>query len=261
MELNYQAIINALQYQANVLIKDSNKYGDLVCYFVNEQAFDKRKLASNEMLVVVRFGAASVLQGKLDVAIYFDIIGLPNEIEKTQEFFTDYALMFNESDSNGILQYYNTPSVANRFNDYGYETRTTLSMQGALVISLTEGIVDIAVFNKDTNEYESVRFLGEELDTNFTPLPEATGDSNGENRTTNQAKTITFAFSTYITNNYFVRKVIRLALDKNANFNESINIKVNIIDIYEFDRDFVVQSCKLKREVATTPVLSIVLAV
>lgn len=261
MELNYQAIISALQYQANSLISNNEKYNDLVCYFVNEQAFDKRKLKSNEMLVVVRFGSASVLQGKLDVAIYFDIIGLPNEIEKTQEFFTDYALLFNESDNNGILQYYNTPSVANRFNDYGYETRTTLSMQGALVISLTEGIVDIAVFNKDTNEYESVRFLGEELDANFTPLPEATGDSNGENRTTNQAKTITFSFSTYIINNYFVSKVINIALNNAANFNETINIKVNIGDIYEFDRDFVVQSCKLKREIATTPTLSVVLVV
>lgn len=261
MELNYQAIISALQFQANALISKVEKYNDLVCYFVNEQAFDKRKLKSNEMLVVVRFGSASVLQGKLDVAIYFDIIGLPNEIDRTQEFFTDYALMFNEIDSNGILQYYNTPSVANRFNDYGYETRTTLSMQGALVISLTEGIVDIAVFNTDTQEYESIRFLGEELDTNFTPLPEATGDSNGENKTTNQAKTITFVFSTYIVNNYFVRKITNIALNEDANFNETINIKVNIVDICEFSRDFVVQNYKLKREIATTPLLSVVLAV
>lgn len=261
MELNYQAIINALQLQANVLIQKNEKYNDLVCNFVNEQAFNKRKLASNEMLVVVRFGAASVLQGKLDVAIYFDIISLPNEIETTQEFFTDFALQYNEKDSNGVLQYYNTPSVANRFNDYGYETRTTLSMQGALVISLTEGIVDIAVYNEDTSEYESIRFLGDELTADFTPLPEATGDSNGENRTTNQAKTITFAFSTYVVSSYFVNKIINVAFNNDVNFNETINIKVNFNGIYEFNRDFIVQSCKLKREVGATSVLSVVLVV
>lgn len=261
MELNYQAIISALQFQANALISKVEKYNDLVCYFVNEQAFDKRKLKSNEMLVVVRFGGASVLQGKLDVAIYFDIIGLPNEIDRTQEFFTDYALMFNEIDSNGILQYYNTPSVANRFNDYGYETRTTLSMQGALVITLTDGIVDIAVFNTDTQEYESIRFLGDELSVSFAPLPEPTGDSNGENITTNQTKTITFSFSTYVINNFFVNKIINISFNENANFNEKINIKVNFNGIYEFNRDFVVSNCQLKREIAATSVLSVVLVV
>lgn len=261
MELNYQAIINALQFQANALISKVEKYNDLVCYFVNEQAFDKRKLKSNEMLVVVRFGSASVLQGKLDVAIYFDIIGLPNEIERTQEFFTDFALSFNGIDSNGILQYYNTPSVANRFNDYGYETRTTLTMQGALVISLTEGIVDIAVFNTDTQEYESIRFLNEELTINFTPLPEPTGDSNGENITTNQSKTITFAFSTYYENNYLIKNILQTSLDKDRSFNKRFLMRIIFEDAITTEREFVVSNVSLKREIAATSVLSIVMVV
>ena len=261
MELNYQAIINALQFQANTLISKIDKYNDLVCYFVNEQAFDKRKLKSNEMLVVVRFGSASVLQGKLDVAIYFDIIGLPNEIETTQEFFTDFALAFNGNDSNGILQYYNTPSVANRFNDYGYETRTTLSMQGALVITLTDGIVDIQVYNEDTETFESVRFLNEELTINFTPLPEPTGASNGENITTNQAKTITFAFSTYFENNYFINNVLQTSLDKDMSFNKRFLMKIIFEGAITTEREFVVSNVSLKREIAATSVLSIVMAV
>lgn len=259
MELNYQAIINAIQYQTNVLIQ--TKYTDLVCYVVNEQAFDKKKLKSNEMVVVVRFGAASVFQKKIDLPIYFDIIALPNEIKRTQEFFTDFALMYNESVNDGILQFYNTPSIANRFNDYGYETRTTLNMQGALVISLNNGIVDIQVLNETTNEYESVRFLNEELSSNFTPLPEPTGDSNGRNITTNQANTITLSFATYFTESEFINNIVKYAFDSSLSFNKRFSVRVNIADIYTLEETFVVSQATISRRIAENSTLSITMVV
>ena len=261
MELNYQEIINALQYQFNVLIKEKEKYNNLVVHVINEQSFEKRKLKSNEMLVVVRFGAASVFQGKIDLAIYFDIISLANEIDKTQRFFSDFAIMYNAKNNDGVLQYWNTPSVTNRFTDYAYETRAGLSMQGALVITLTEGIIDIQVYNEDIQEYESIRFLNDELTVNFTPLPEPTGESNGENITTNQTKTITFAFSTYYENNYLVKNVLQTALDKDRSFNKRFLMKIIFEDAITTEREFVVSNLSLKRELAASSVLSIVMVV
>ena len=261
MELNYQEIVNALQYQFNALIKEKEQYNNLVVYVANEQSFEARKLKSNEMLVAVRFGAASVFQGKIDLAVYFDIVSLGNEIDKTQRFFSDFAIMYNARNNDGVLQYWNTPSVTNRFTDYAYETRAGLSMQGALVITLTEGIVDIQVLNEDTQEYESIKFLSEDLNVEFTPLPEPTGESNGENITTNQVKTTTFSFSTYFENNYLVNNVIKVAFDKNVSFNKRFTLKIIFENAIEVEKDFVVVNLSLKRELAASSVLSIVLAV
>lgn len=261
MELNYQEIVNALQYQFNLLLQTDERFNDYIVRVVNEQGFEKEPLKSNEMLVLVRFGAASVLQKKVDLPITFTIIGLPNEIEKTQEFFNIFVLTYNEQDLNGMLEYFDTPSVSNRFTEYGKEFRTSLQMDGALVISLTNGLVDMQIFNEETQEFESIRFLNEELESTFAPLPEPTGDSNGRNITTNQANTITLSFSTYLNQSYFVRESIRYGFDKTLSFNKRFLFRLDISGIYVLEETFVLSSVSINGQVAENSVLSVVLVV
>lgn len=200
MTINYDYILQLLGQQISSVNTENIKF-----VLTDEQSFIKDKDKSEEgIYIVVRFNRASTNLGQSVLPVTLTIMGLANEVSKTQAFFNRFIDTYNMKTEGDITQIWLSPEVILNFNNVWDGYRSLFTVSGTIIIG--DGTIRLSkltykyknplyVEGGDEPEYknEDVPVIG------FIDISEASLNSqpysNTKGRTKSYGSFITNAFS------------------------------------------------------------------
>lgn len=127
-------IKNKIAYQFNYILENKEKpYYDKKIVIANEQFFNETILEPNEIGIIITFDSTNIDYNQFVLGIGLNVIGLPNEIDITQQLLLDFAFYYNNTTENDLKQFWNSPSKINSFEEYDNQYRTMFLVNGTVV--------------------------------------------------------------------------------------------------------------------------------
>lgn len=133
-------ILELIKRQFNDLINEKIEYNGLKLLITNELQYSSKQksfIDDNTIFIVVKYMSGSVNFGQKTLPVTFSVLGEKNSINLCQLLLLDYINKYNlqRVENNTINQVYETPSVANNFNDIYEGYRTLFFFTGTFIIS------------------------------------------------------------------------------------------------------------------------------
>lgn len=230
-------------------------------FVVDEQAFAKLsgEDISGRMIAVVRVGSATANYGQVALPVSITLMGLKNEIAFSKSIATEYALRFNlktPTPEANYLQFYNTPSVVQNFNQAGDGYSSLLSMSGYFLFGgTTNYITSITYSPGEGEEDETIPFVSAQLNltiaNNTQPIPSA----NGLAQSIAQYGILSFSFSAYLNGGALVSSLFDLiASPSEAKVDAEYEFTITLLDGTEITKGFRLVSFAPSQALGSLPV-------
>lgn len=229
-------------------------------FVVDEQAFAKLsgEDISGRMIAVVRVGSATANYGQVALPVSITLMGLKNEIAFSKSIATEYALRFNlktPTPEANYLQFYNTPSVVQNFNQAGDGYSSLLSMSGYFLFGGTTNYITSITYNDPDAGSEPIPFVSAQLNltiaNNTQPIPSA----NGLAKSIAQYGILSFSFSAYLNGGALVSSLFGLInLPSEAKVDAEYEFTITLLDGTEITKGFRLVSFAPSQALGSLPV-------
>ena len=152
--IDYDRLTNAIAGQFRRI--DNNF---IVC--AEQEFLHKTDIDANKMYVVVSYGQASLNLNKCELPISITIVGLENEIDKTQAILDTYSVTYNNTALlDNFIQHYTTASVQENYLEIGRGFRSGYSIDGLLLVAEFVNISKIQFkYGDNESDYETIDLI------------------------------------------------------------------------------------------------------
>ena len=229
----------------------------------DEQAFLKLtpEMAQNKIVAVVRLGSATTNYGQTALPVSIVFMGFKDEIRFTKQIVTEYALAYNlkaPTETANYLQFYNTPSVVQNFNQAADGFDSILSMSGYFLFGGTTNYITSITYayqEDEEDKEESIPFVSAQLNltvaNNTQPIPSA----NGLATSVSQYGVLSFSFSAYLNGGALVSSLFDLIDDPSeSKIDKEYEFTITLLDGTSISKGFRLVSFAPSQALGTLPI-------
>lgn len=234
MVIDYNAILNKIGEQIIEIKNKYSEYKDIDFEVADEQAFlSENHDTPSSTYIVVRFTGASTSLEQAVLPVTLTVMGFPNEIEKTQDFFNKFISEFNLKVDGDTTQLWMSPQVILNFGEVLNTYRSLFTVSGQFLIGNgTIRLEKLTYYYTNENQElksEVIPIIGFSDVSEASLNPQPLTDKKG--RVNSYGSFITNAFSivTYPNKNLqFIKDIWKWKYDfSNKHQNDNFNLNLN----------------------------------
>lgn len=197
--VDYESILTYIKKQFLTIRDGIEEFNDIVFDVGDEQYLAKNNPDPNAIFILVKFSGATTNFGQAVVPVNLEIIGLNNEIQKTQKFLNYYVNEYNRKQDGNLTQLYLTPTVSTNLNPIYNGFRSLFMISGTLVIDNS-----LLKLNKlkyypdpDSDEFEEIEVISFEDHGENSLNPQPYSDNHGRVKSYGGFSTLGFTIVTF----------------------------------------------------------------